>query len=64
MKNRKNTFNFAENWKVKFFDILKMKSLNMVVDVLKKIHFERSTIFRAKYTMFVKVNRLNMNLFF
>jgi len=38
--------------------------MESVVDLPEKIRFERSTIFQSKNAMFVKVNRLNMNLFF
>ena len=44
--------------------MLKMNFLDTVVEPPGKIHFGRSTIFRAKNAMFVKVNRLKMNLFF
>lgn len=44
--------------------MLKMNYIYTVVDLLRKKHFERSTIFHTKNAMFVKVNQLKMNLFF
>jgi hypothetical protein len=62
--DRKNVSNFNDKSTVTFFDILKMNYIYTVVDLLKKMHFEGSTIFHTKNAMFVQVNPLKMNLFF
>lgn len=59
-----NQIQFGLKFKLQFFDILKMNNIYTIVDLLKKKRFERSTIFHTKNAMFVKVNRLKMNLFF
>jgi hypothetical protein len=44
--------------------MLKINYLDTIVELPGKIHFGRSTIFRAKNAMFVKVNRLKMTIYF
>jgi len=44
-----------------FFDILEIRQISHIVELLKKIHFGSSTTFQEKSTIFAKVNLLRIS---